>query len=197
MVDILNTFPGRPLSFRLMPRQELARTAGGRNIAKDIGDALWFGEWQSKPLRPNDADYWEAVLDKLAITMGTFDGYDMYRRRPILHPGTTVVPGPITINAVGGDNTSFTLSGAVGLHLRVGDMLQVDAGGDLYRIESDSDNGATTQVMPQLWPSTANGDAVSVLKPHCPMIVMPGSHQAPAGLDGWSVVSFQAVEARD
>lgn len=160
---------------------------------------IWVGEWRTKRLRPNETDKWRSILGALENKDATFQGYSLSRCRPIMHPdrpGALALPGgPFTINVVGGDNASFTLSGATGLKLRQGDMLQV-RGADLYRVDNSSDSGASVSVTPQLWPGTATTQAVSVLRPWCEMTIVPGSVQTPSSDDGWTVISFQGVEAR-
>lgn len=197
MVDILATFPGWSLDFDLAPRQELSRHASGRTRSKNLGDPIWFGVWQSRRLRPNGLDHWRAILKDLEIRQEPFDGYALSRCRPILHPASgPAVPSGMTVNVVGGDNRSFSLSGAGGLLLTTGDLVQVGTTPDLYRVMTDSADGATFTVSPNLWPGTASADVVSVIKPHCPMSIDPGSVSTQAGLDGWGTVSFRAYEAR-
>lgn len=195
MVDVLADFPGWTVAFENMGRKELSRHTSGRTRFKDLGDGIWFGAWQSVELKPNALDEWRAVLEQLMTDGSEFDGYPTSRCRPIAHPASgPAVPGPITINAVGGDNHSFTLSGATGLTLRRGDLVQV--GTNLHRVQSQSINGASFNVTPQVWPGTAPGDAVSVLKPHCAMTIQPGSISAQASTNGRGTVTFQGVEAR-
>lgn len=196
MVDILADFPGWSLEFDLSNRLELSRHASGRTRSKNLGDPVWMGVWQTRQLRPNALDYWRAILKDIENRQEEFDGYALSRCRPIMHSARgPAVPGPLTINAVGGDNRSFSLSGAMGLKLRVGDMVQVgDAA--LYRVLSNSDDGEIFDVSPQLRAGTAPADEVSVLKPHCPMTIEPGSIQTQASLTGWGTVIFQAVESR-
>lgn len=199
MVDILNAFPGWTIRFEPLHRKDQSRHASGRTRTKNLGDMIWVGEWRTKSLLPNAADKWKSILGALENTDGTFDGYSTSRVRPILHPLRAYVAdvpaGPITVNVVGGDNASFTLSGAAGLHLTVGDMIQLK-GVDLYRVDNTSDNGASVKVTPQLWPGTVSGNAVKILKPSCLMTVVPGSVQTTAGLDGRVTVSWQGIEAR-
>lgn len=196
MVDILDDFPGWTVQFDLMPRQEQSRHTSGRTRAKDLGDPIWSGTWLSKELRPNELDRWRAILDDLAHRQEPFDGYPLSRCRPILHPAGVAVPSGITVNAVGVDNRSLSLSGATGLNLAVGDMVQVGETPDLYRVMTDSASGASFTTSPSLWPGTAPGDDVSVLKPHCLMTIEPGSVSTAAGLNGRGTVSFRGVEAR-
>lgn len=197
MVDILATWPGWSTRFESLFRKEQSRHASGRTRTKDLGDSIWLAEYRTKELTPNAIDYWRAVLGGLEKLDGTFDGYALSRCRPIMHPasGLALPAGPFSINVVGGDNMSFTISGATGLKLRTGDMVQV-RGTDLYRVENDSDNGASITVTPHLWSGTVTTQAVVVLKPSCLMTVTPGSVQTPTDINGRGYVSFQAMEAR-
>lgn len=190
-LTFIDTFPGRPTRFDLTGRQEYSRHASGVTRSKDLGDAIWIGEWTSKPLHVNDTDYWKAVLEECGLRQTAFNGWK--RKYPILHPNGTGIPGPITVNVVAGNTIS--LSGATGLHLSIGDYVLV-AGTDLYRVMTASDNGAAFTCSPLLWLTTIHLATVSVIKAAAQMIIAPGSVAASIPLNGRSTITFQGMETR-
>lgn len=206
--DILNDFPGWTTAFEPRIRQEMSGTAGGRIYTKDMGAPLWTLSASSALLRPNALDAWRARLDALAATQQVFLGYSLSRCYPIEYPNgswpTGVAFNGITANlfAIAGDNKSIRISALPsGFVLSVGDMLQIgDA--DLYRVrEAAIATGGTTasfEVFPNLWPGTVTSTPVSVYRPHCKMVIIPGSVSSAADLStGRGSISFQGIEARE
>ncbi|WP_244563638.1 hypothetical protein [Ensifer aridi] len=80
-------------------------------------------------------------------------------------------------------------------------MIQIGSK-DLYRVQEDvvADGAGLTpllEVRPHLWPGTVTGTAVSVVRPHCYMTIVPGSINTDADkATGRGSVSFSAIEAR-
>jgi hypothetical protein len=209
-VDLLATFPGWTTVFEPVYRQEQSRVAGGRTYVKDLGDPLWTLTAQSRQLSPNELDYWRARLDVMEGGLQTFVGYSMSRYYPIKYPRGTwptgaSFDGVATLLSVGTNRKSISVSGLpAGFELSIGDMVQV--GTDLHRVmevaTADS-SGETSvfEVRPHIWPGVDAGGSpavtVTVKRPSCPMVIVPGSIQSQADPQtGWGAVSFQAIEAR-
>lgn len=191
--DLLASFPGWSTEFDLLWRQEQSRQANGRTIVKDMGSPLWRATYQSRQMRANELDKWRARLASMENGLKTFKGYPLSRCRPIAHPGSGVLPSG-TVNTIGSDRKTLTLSGLSGLTLQAGDMLRLGSG-DLHQIV-DAASG-TFEVRPHIWPGVTTGAAVSVDKPYCIMAIVPGSVTSAADLaTGRGAISFQAIEAR-
>jgi len=193
-LDILADFPGWSTEFDLLHRQELSRTAGGTTIAKDMGTPLWRASYQSRPLRPNTLDQWRARLSLLEGSVQRFMGRPMSRCYPIAHPNgrglgdvSAVTVAGITLNKV------VTLNGApADYKSSIGDYVQI--GRHLYQIVG-LDGGI--EVRPHLAPGTAVGNAVVLVRPSVPMIIVHGtlSTTADSGT-GRGSITFQAIESR-
>lgn len=127
----------------------------------------------------------------------------MSRYYPIAYPNGAGIGdvSAVVIDSVGSDNKSLTLQKLPVWHsISVGDYLQI--GTKLYQVlESAVANstGRTTrfEVRPHLSPGTAVGNAVVLVRPSVPMIIVPAtlSTTAEAGT-GRGSVAFQAIEAR-
>lgn len=193
-------------SFRLQPRQEVSRVAGGGSIRKDFGRPLWRADYQTKTLSANEVSRMRARIDALDGGIQTFRGYDPARCRPIAHSSRTGFPvgatGSGTMGTVFSDNKRCSLNGfGAGFAVSVGDLIQV-RGGDLYSIVQGgvadaSGNIAEIEVRPFFWPGTEFGQAVTFIKPSCLMAIDPGSISEDVSLaTGRGSYSFTAWETR-
>lgn len=191
--DLLNGFPGWPVEYDLLWRQEQSRQANGRTIVKDFGSPLWRAGYQTRRLKPNELDVWRSRIHAVENGLKTFKGYPLSRCRPIQHPGSSALPSG-TINTIGSDRKTVSFSGLTSINLQAGDMVRIGTG-DLHQIVG-VDTGVF-EVRPHLWPAAKAGDAVSVNKPYCIMAIVPGSVSSIADMaSGIGAISFQAIEAR-
>lgn len=198
-LDLLSDFPGWTVSFDLVARQEMSRHASGRTRVKDLGSPLWRGSWVSRTMRANELDSWRARLSHAMVSQMTFTAWPMSRCRPILHPGSAVLPEG-EVHTIGENNKSLRVDGLTGISLSVGDFIQIgDA--DLYRVLEPAAalSGLTPlfEVEPHLWPGLVEEEPVIISRPSCLMVIEPGSVSANADpRTGRGSVSFQAIEAR-
>lgn len=203
-VDILSTFPGWSTDFDLNYRQEQSTTANGAVIAKDLGSPLWKATFQSRSLRINELDQWRARLKALENGLQTFIGWPTSRAFPIAYPNGSwptggAFSGSGQVNSI--TSRSLSLKGLpAGYVVSVGDYIQV--GSDLYQaLETATADGTgvtgSFEVRTYVWPSTAINAAAKLIKPSCPMRLLPGTLSSTASLpDGRGAITFQAVEAR-
>ncbi|MDX0182704.1 hypothetical protein GOC16_17890 [Sinorhizobium meliloti] len=205
--DILASFPGWSPRFELLFRQEQSRQASGRTIVKDLGSPLWQADYQSRTMRPNELDRWRAILDSLDGGIQQFLGYSLSRCYPTSYPNGSWPAGSFTgsnanLHTIGANNKSVRVSAlAPGFRFKAGDMIRIGSR-DLHRVQEDvtADGAGLTpifEVRPHLWPGTVTGTAVSVVRPHCYMTVVPGSINTDADMaTGRGSVSFSAIESR-
>lgn len=191
--DLLVELKGHSTEFDLLWRQEQSRQANGRTIVKDFGSPLWRATYQSAPMCADDLDAWRARLAAMENGLKTFYGRSISRLRPIKHPGTSLLPSG-TLNSIGSDRKTITISGLTSITLSVGDMVQIGSG-DLHQIVDVA--AGVFEVRPHIWPGVTSGAAVSISNPHCVMSIVPGSVTSPADMQsGIGAFSFQAIEAR-
>lgn len=195
-LDLLDDFPGWSTDFVLMARQEQSRHASGRTRVKDFGQPLWQASWSSRPLSPNKLDEWRARIEQAMVSQMTFKAWQSSRCRPIAHPGAGALPSG-EVSSIGDDDKTVRLADLVGIQLSVGDMLRIGTG--LYRVQEPATGNPTPlfTVAPHLWPGTAVGQGVVILKPWCLMTVDPRSLSSSADPGtGRGSISFSATEAR-
>lgn len=195
--DILAEFPGWSTDFDLAYRQETSRTAIGQTFVKDLGSPLWTASYQSRVMRPNEMDAWRARLKALEGGLKQFRGRPTSRCYPIAYPNGTGMGNvsAVTLGSIGTNRNTIGLSGLPGGYVAsVGDYLQIRTN-DLHQIVNVS--GSEIEVRPHLWPTTAVGDAVTLVKPSCLMTIEPGSINTTADLStGRGVITFQGFESR-
>jgi len=202
-LDLLADFPGWSTKFEPLYRQEQSRTSGGVTYIKDLGSPLWSAAYQSRQLKPNELDAWRARIEALEGGLQYFRGYALSRTRPIAYPSGKAMPeSGVALSAIGGDNKSVTISGlGAGYVVSLGDMIQISGSG-LYRVvEPVVANAAGIagpfEVRPHLWPGTAAGAAITLIRPSCTMMIVPGSISSEADASsGRGSLSFQAIEVR-
>lgn len=206
-LDILADFPGWTPEFELLWRQEQSRQANGVTRVKDFGSPLWRLSASSRPLSPNELDFWRARLDALENGLQQFKGYPLSRCFPIAYPNGAWPTGgafsgtTAAVNSINANRKSITLKSLpAGYKLSIGDMIQI--GRNLHRVqEAATANGSgitgAFEIRPHLWPETVINDPVSVKRPACLMTIVPGSIASSADPQtGRGTVSFQAIEAR-
>lgn len=195
--DILADFPGWSTDFDLAYRQETSRTSIGQTFVKDFGSPLWTASYQSRSMRPNELDAWRARLKALEGGLKQFRGRPTSRCYPIAYPNGTGMGNvsAVTVGSIGANRNTIGLSGLPGGYIAsVGDYLQIRTN-DLHQIVNVS--GSEIEVRPHLWPTTAVGDAVTLIKPSCLMTIVPGSINTTADLStGRGVITFQGFESR-
>lgn len=194
-VDILADFPGWSTNFSLQHRQEYSRTAGGVTIAKDMGTPLWRASYQSRVLLPNELDHWRARLSALDGSVQRFMGKPMSRCYPVAYPNGWRLGdvSSVTVASVGSDNKSVVLAGLPsGYITSIGDYIQI--GTKLYQVV---DVSSGIEIRPHLAPGTVFGNAVVLVKPAVPMIMVPESLSSLGdAATGRGSISFQAIESR-
>lgn len=203
--DILAEFPGWTTTFEPLWRQEQSRQANGITRLKDFGSPLWTLTASTRSLSRRELDYWRARLEVLENGEQTFLGYSLSRCWPMAYPRGSWPSGDAfdgvsaIVDTLDDNNRALRVSGLpAGFVLSVGDMLQI-GDNDLYRVhEAATANVAGLtglfEVRPHFWVGTAEGDTVSVKRPHCLMTIVPGSVQSPSEPSGRGAISFSAIE---
>lgn len=206
-LDLLAGFKGGTTEFDLLYRQELSRQANGVTRAKDLGSPIWSASYQSINFETEEFDYWRARLKALEGGLKTFMAWPLFRPWPIAYPRGSWPTGSSwdgtgTVGAVGATRNSISLSGfPEGYQVSVGDYLRIGER-DLHQVMeartvTAAGNTSLFEVRPHIWPGVSAGAAVSVVRPHCIMMLVPGSLTTSADPQtGWGMVSFQGVEAR-
>lgn len=195
--DLLQGFQGWFTEFNLLYRQEYSRSQGGSTYVKDMGTPLWTATYQTKSLRPNGVDQFKARVKVLDGGLKQFIGRPLSRCYPIAYPNGTGMGdvSAVKLATVSADRKTITLNGLpAGYKVSVGDYIQIGTR-NLHQIV-DVD-GANLGIRPHLWPETIVDDAVTMVRPTCRMVILPGTLQTPTDVSfGRGTITFQAVESR-
>jgi hypothetical protein len=189
------------LSFKLQPMIEINPLRSGRQIAADLGPALWFGEYSSGVLSAARFGVVRAWIDTLLSTQEFF-GFDKFRERPLggLPVGFTgactvssfTPPFALTLGSLPfdfilapGDYVSFNYnSGATrALH-------RIVAGGT----SSVIDGSLTLEVRPAIRSGLVAGAAANVYRAAARMIILPNSYDENITPPDFGTVSFKAIQ---
>lgn len=174
-------------SFDLPETVEVARTGGGVLLGADLADRLWQGTIRLGRMTVAEARPSLALINALRGPGRSFLLADVHRLWPQADPGGLVIAGfsPV-ISAVAGDLRTLSLSGLpAGYMLSPGDLIGWSHGAGPVRhalheiVSGGTASGGGTlaalEVTPALRPGTATGTAISLVRPVCEAILVPGS----------------------
>jgi len=166
------------LSFKLQPMIEINPLRSGRQIAADLGPALWMGEYSSGVLSAARFGVVRAWIDTLLSTQ-EFYGFDKFRERPLrgLPVGFT---GACTVSAFTAP-FALTLAGLPSAFvLAPGDYVSFDYNSGttraLHRIVAGgtaSGGSLALEVRPAIRSGLVVSQAATVYRAAARMIILP------------------------
>lgn len=194
--------------FYLPETLEMNRTEGGAVILADRGARLWHGEVTLTPGAHADIAADDAILSVLRQAGRPFYAYDPRLAYPRLDPtGALLGSATPTLSAVASNNREATIAGLpVGYTLSRGDMLSYPYGSDptrvaLHQIVTGGQAGgdgtlAGVEVTPHIRPGYSIGAAVTLIRPYCRAVYLPGSYQPSSGYSrrAGSAISFSIIQ---
>jgi hypothetical protein len=191
-------------SFQLEYRNELSRMAGGNPRVADLGPELWLTRIQTTDLLREEFLQADAEFNKLRGSLNTFLAYPPYSWYPQKDKlGVALGSAAVQIHAVGGDNKSLRLKGLpAGYVLTKGDFLSFIHGTTKYALHqlttgATADGGGITplfEVAPHLRAGVAVDLNVTLVRPHCEMMVLPKTYEPRTTRPPYSQISLQAVQ---
>jgi hypothetical protein len=194
--DIFAPYYFSAQSFRLVSRQETSTQASGVVRGKDLGSALWVGDWTTIVLTNADAVAFEAKLNSLDGATNAFAAGDVRNPYPRLY-ADGVFTDSGTLASVNTNNKAITLAGlASGFTVSAGDYLSFAYGGSqaLHQVVETGLVSAEFEVRPHLRPGFTIGSAVTLKMPTANFTMLPGSIQTQSQGPVDSVVSFKAIQ---
>lgn len=168
------------------PRQATG-LAGGEILTADLGPALWQGQVSLAPMRARDAEEIAVLLSMLEVPGRAFFACRANQIGPRADPlGATLGAASVTIGAVDTGAALLTLAGLPpGYQISRGDHLAFAYGTAPVRYAlhraaeyATADAGGIAgpfQVDPFIRAGAAPGAAVSLLRPACKAVLVPGS----------------------
>lgn len=186
----------------------VSRTRGGELLQAETGTRLWEGEVRLGLMTAAEA---AAVLPLLNLLRGAGRSFmlaDPARPFPRLDPaGVQLGAVPVQLAWVEPDRRDITLSGLpTGYRLSRRDLLGFAYGADpvrhaLHEVVSASgtaasDGTVSIEVSPPIRPGAGTGTAVTLRRPSCKAIIVPGSFRAGSSRNGGLVegLSFRVQQ---
>lgn len=206
--DVLSGWKGWA-TLSLSSGNETSGQASGMIRVKDLRPKLWMLDAQSVTLQPSDLKYWRARLNSLEDGLNLFYGYDLANFYPTAYPkGTWPTGGSFDgvsakINSLPTTKSLTLKSLPAGYVGTVGDMLSFPYGSDgnvaLHEVmEAFTANGSGVtgafEVRPPIITGAAIDDVVSVKRPACKMMLIPGSLTMPPASNKSGSISFKGIQ---
>ncbi len=186
--------------------REHSETGGGAILTADYGPRLWRGSVQLKPQRLPDWAETQALIGAFLQGQRTFHASDPFAMAPASDPaGSAVAASVVLLDTVNADKRRLALKGLPANYvLTRGDRLSVtDSGGGVHlheMVETVTANGAGTTTEFELTPFTqttlASNDAVTLVRPSCLALIVPGSFRRGRLAGGFRVgAGFDWIES--
>lgn len=207
--DVLSGWKGWA-TLSLSSGVETSGQGTGVTRVKDLRPRLWMLDAQSVELQPSVLKFWRARLDSLDDGIGLFYGYDLANFYPTNYPkGAWPTGGSFDgvsakTNSLPTGSKSMTLKSLpVGYIGAVGDMISFPYGSDgniaLHEVmEAFTANGSGVtgafEVRPTIITGAAINDTVSVKRPACKMMMVPGSLSMPPASSKSGAISFKGIQ---
>jgi hypothetical protein len=187
------------LSFKLQPMIEINPLRSGRQIAADLGPALWLGEYSSGLLSAARFGVARAWIDTLLSTQ-EFYGFDKFRERPLrgLPVGFT---GACTVSAFTAP-FALTLAGLPSAFvLAPGDYVSFDYSSGttraLHRIVAGgtaASGSLALEVRPAIRSGLVVSQAATVYRAAARMIILPDTYDENVSPPDFGTLSFKAIQ---
>ena len=179
--------PIQQMSFDCPEQLQQSRTGDGSVLTADLGARLWRGDVQLGPMTRSEAAQVRALLDVLRGAGRSFMASDLAAPRPLADPDLSFLgtAAPV-LHTIGADSRTLRVAGLpAGYVLSAGDLLSFSYGVSptrhaLHRVVSEAiadGTGLTPlfEVTPHIRPGAAAGAAVTLDRPSCKAVLVPGS----------------------
>lgn len=185
--DFFLRLPVRESRFACPPQKSVTGLGGGEILTSEVAPALWQGSVQLAPMRPNMAAEFEAMIEALQVPGRTFYACRTTQIGPKSDPEGNVISGlSVEMFSVSISSNQLRLQNLPsGFTLSQGDLFSFDYGsgpvrralhrvGETVTANSAGDTPSFTPV-PALRPGATNGTSVTLIRPACKAVLMPGS----------------------
>jgi hypothetical protein len=185
--DFLDLLPCQSVQFHCPPQTAATGLAGGDLIRAEVAPQMWQGAYTMPPMRPRVAASFEVLIEALQGVGGSFYAYKKNQIGPASDPRGIALSGrSVVISSIDVAGSRLRLSGLpAGLVLTLGDFLAFDYSAGpvaraLHRLQSGgvaSAGGVSgwLSVSPHIEPGALVGAAVSLVRPACKAVIVPGS----------------------
>lgn len=179
----------KSVTFDIKRNDELSGSGDGRIWQAAMAPPLWTADISLRTDYNDSLKQIAAIIRKLNGSQEAFFLYDPTSKFPQYDPdGSILGPNVVTIASIGGNRQSLSLSGLpANYRITVGDKMSMPYGSGPTRFafleasETITANGAGTTGQIEIFPFVPIGvtapATVTLIKPVCKMILMPGTHK--------------------
>lgn len=187
---LMSTMPPTGWQFSLRVSDEVGGERGGQVRVKQLGPDLWSGRFSSNQMPRSLMRQLKAIVAGLQVQRTTFYAWDPMGQYPKADPTgakiSTVPAATVQINSVNADNQRMSIKGLPSNYvLTMGDYLAFTYGSAraLHQVApptttvSSGATGITPEfwVVPRIRPGWSPNLTVTLKKPACEMLILPGT----------------------
>ncbi|RVG68488.1 hypothetical protein SmedWSM1115_15335 [Sinorhizobium medicae WSM1115] len=170
--------------FDIQRNDEFSGVASGALWQAELAPPLWTAEVTLHDQTLNEMKQQAALIRKLDGARQNFLLCDTTSLFPQADPvGTILGSAVVSLGVIGSNRTFAPLTGLPpGYVLTIGDKMQINGASKIAFVEVSQTVAATAggvanvEIFPRLPAWIANGAAVILKRPACPMVIAPGSH---------------------
>jgi hypothetical protein len=183
----LDILPVQSVQFHCPPQTAATGFAGGDVIRAEVAPQMWQGSYSLPPMRPRVAASFEVLIEALQGVGGSFYAYKKNQIGPASDPRGIALSGrSVEIYSVDVSGSRLRLSGLPpGFVLSAGDFVDFNYGAGpvaraLHRFQAGgaaSAGGVSgwLPLSPHIEPGALAGAAVSLVRPACKAVIVPGT----------------------
>jgi hypothetical protein len=183
----LSLLPVQSVRFHCVPSLAATGLSGGDVITSEVAPAMWQGTYALAPMASRQADEVEALLQALQVPGRAFYACKSNQIGPASDPrGLALAVAAVKIGSLDFTGSRLSLQGLPGAFaMRRGDLLSFEYGSGpvaraLHRLEASVTANASgltglVSVGPHIEPGAVAGAAVTLIRPTCKAVILPGS----------------------
>lgn len=182
--DLFDLLPISSVTWSIQRNDEFDTLGSGDVWQAELAVPLWTAEISLATSRNNELTQAAAVIRSLDGVRTPFLVCDLIRQYPLLDPkGIAITGHAITVREIGADRVTARMTGfPAGYTLSRGDKLQIAYGSQIAFVEvsrpavANADGNLDAPIFPRFPLAIAAGMTVNLVRPACPMVIVPESH---------------------
>lgn len=199
----------RSVVFDIKRNDEMSGSGDGRLWQAELAPPLWTADITLRTDFNDAMKQIAAIIRKLNGSQEAFFLYDPISKYPQYDPTGSILGSSVpTILSIATNRSSFSITGLpANYRITIGDKISIPYGSNPTRYafleasETITANGSGVTGQIALFPNVpigvANGAAITLKKPACKMVLVPGSHNpGTAQLPFTENASFKAIQKK-
>lgn len=204
LAEFFDHLPLLPMRWDIQRNDELSGSGEGVYWQAELAPPIWKADIAVRPVRLPQATEISALVNRLRGAQEPSMFRDPFICGPRRDP-TGALLGSASVTVASASGVSLALSGLPsGYVLSIGDKIQITSGGKTAFVEISENAVATAggttgafDVFPRLPAFVSAGNAVTLIRPACPCVIVPGTFR-PGNTSGNIVsgIAFSIIQKR-